>query len=69
MSEPVADQKRAVFRKIAVIEGQQELTTVGIKTLNGVGDTRREVPKITLFDVIDEVLPLRIDGGDSPPFP
>src|SRR5262245_54445726 len=61
--EPVGDQERVFFVKVAIVKRQKEFAAVRIETLDRVRNPRREKPKVTHAHVIDEVAPLRVDGG------
>src|ERR1700686_5602940 len=65
MLEPSAQQKGIVFVEIAVVEHQQELATIGIESLDRMRHTRREIPEVADANVIDESVPLGIDGRDT----
>src|SRR6478752_5500981 len=62
--EPVADEEGLVLREVAVIKYQQELDPF-LQPLDGVGDTGREVPDVARADVVNEVAPLGVNGGDT----
>ena len=63
--EPVADQEGVVFVEVAVVEHQQELAAVRPEALDRMRNARREIPEIADAHVVDEVAPLRIDGGNA----
>src|SRR2546430_10088597 len=62
--EPIGDQERVFFVKVAIVKDQKEFAAVRIETLDGVWNPRREKPEIADADIVDEVAPLRVDGGD-----
>src|SRR5215218_1672502 len=47
-----------------VVEDQQELAAL-LQPLDRVGDASREVPQVADANVVDEVAPLRVNGGDT----
>src|ERR1700757_76203 len=63
--EPVGDQEGIVFVEVAIVEDQKEFATVRIETLDRVWNPRWEKPEIADPDIVDEVAPLRVDGGDT----
>src|SRR5580658_4970838 len=62
---PVGEQDGLVFRKVAIVEHQQKLATVGIQTLNGMWNAGGEIPKIAFRDVADKTLAVGIKAGDA----
>jgi hypothetical protein len=60
----VAQQDRFGLRKIAVIENEHELASIGIQALNRVRDSRGKKPKIIFAHVGDETFAVQIDGGN-----
>src|SRR6266566_901669 len=63
--EPVGDQERVFFVKVAIVKDQKEFAAVWIETLDRVWNPRREKPEIADADIVDEVAPLRVDGGNA----
>src|SRR2546429_5734013 len=63
--EPVGDQERVFFVKVAIVKHQEEFAAVWIETLDGGGNPRWEKPKVTNAHAITEVPPLRVDGRDA----
>ena len=62
---PIGEQDGGVLGKVAVVENQQELSAVGIQSLNRVRNSRGEIPKIVFLYVGDEALAVGVDRGDS----
>src|SRR6266404_4647614 len=50
----LGEKEGAVFREVTLIEHQQEFATIWLKSLNGMGKTRRKQPQIALGNVINE---------------
>jgi hypothetical protein len=62
--EPVGEQECLVLGERAVVEDQEELAAVG-ERLDRVRETRPEIPQITDSEIVDEVVAVRVDGGDT----
>ena len=65
MRDPVGQEQRVAFGLLAAVEGEDELAAVGAEALQRVRPAGREIPEITLFDVIDAGTALCVDGGDA----
>src|ERR1700736_3157917 len=61
MLEPVGDQEGIVFVEVAIIKDQKEFAAVRTKSLNGVGSACWKIPEIADANIVDEVVPFRID--------
>src|SRR5205807_9761971 len=47
------------------VENEKKFAAVRVEPLNGMRDARREIPQIADPNVVDEISPLGIDGGDA----
>src|ERR1700736_5936877 len=65
MLEPVGKQEGVVFVEVAIIKDQKEFAAVRTESLNGVGNARWKIPEIADAYIVDEVVPFRIDGGNT----
>ena len=52
--EPVAQQECIVLVEVAIVENQQEFTSVGTEALDRMWNAAGEIPEISDSDVIDE---------------
>lgn len=64
-TKPVGQNKGRLLREVAVIKDEEELGSVLTETLQRVRDTAREVPQVTLLQVVDEVAALVVESSDS----
>ena len=62
--EPVSDQERIVFVEVAVVENEKKFAAVGAEPLNRMRDARGKVPEVANSDVVNEVAPVCVDGGE-----
>ena len=63
--EPVAQQKCAVLVEVAIVEDEEEFTSVGTEALDRMGNAAGKIPEIADADVIDKVAALRVDRRDA----
>lgn len=64
-TKPVGQDKGRLLREVAVIENEEELSSVLTKTLQRVRDTAGEVPQVALLQVVDEVAALIVESSDT----
>lgn len=62
---PFVDEQRVVFRRVAVVEAEDELAAVLADTLQRVRQAGGEVPQASLVHVLDVGAAVLIDGGDA----
>src|SRR5579864_3427716 len=62
MRHPIGEEYGGVFRKIAIIKNQQELSAVRTQALDRMRNSRREIPKVAFSDVGYEALPFSVNG-------
>src|SRR5262245_18138185 len=67
MRQPVREQEGRVRVEVGVVDDEQHLAAVVGEALDRVGETGREVPEVTLADVVLEGAQLRVDGGGPCP--
>ncbi len=65
MRNRLGEKEGAVFGEVAFIEHQQELATIRLKALNGMGKTRRKQPQVALAHVVDEHRAVGIHHRDA----
>lgn len=61
---PFIQQERRILGEATAVENQEEFGSVLTKTLQRVGVTRREIPKIARFKIIDEGSAISVQGRD-----
>jgi len=64
MGEPIREQEGRIFRKVAIVEDEEELTAL-FQFLDGVGNASGNIPQVTDSDIIEEVVPDLINGADA----
>ena len=52
--EPVAQKECVVLVEITIIEDQEKFATIWLKTLDGVRNARRKIPKVSHSYLIDK---------------
>ena len=67
VGEPVGERERVIFAEVAVVEDEQELAAVALKSLDRVRDAGREVPQVPFADIVLEGAAFLVDGGDPRP--
>ena len=61
---PVREKHGRIFRKVAVVEDQQEFGAVRIQSLNRMRNSGRKIPEISFFHVGHEAAAVGINRGD-----
>src|SRR5207253_5123390 len=62
---PIGNQEGVVFVEVAIVKDQKEFAAVRSESLNGVGSTGWKIPEIADAHIVDEIVPFRIDGGNT----
>lgn len=65
LTEPVSQDESALLREATIVEYKQELCAIGAQALQAVGYAAREVPQVTLLEVLHEVAALVVERGDT----
>jgi hypothetical protein len=63
--DPLIQEESRVLGEVATVKHQQELGPVLTQTLERVWVTRREIPQITLLQVIDEGTTIGVEGCNA----
>jgi hypothetical protein len=63
--DPLVQEESRVLGEVATVKHQQELGSILTQTLERVWVTRREIPQITLLQVIDEGTAIGVEGCDA----
>src|SRR5882762_8588491 len=63
--EPVAQQECVVLVEVAIVENQQEFTSVGTEALDRMWNPAREIPEVADTDVVDKVSSFGVNSRDA----
>jgi hypothetical protein len=62
---PLVQQECRILGEVATVKHQQELGSILAQTLEGVWVPRREIPQITLLQVINEGTAISVERRDA----
>lgn len=65
MRQPVRQQECRLFRKMSIVENEQKFSTIRTETLKRVRMASREVPKVSLLNVVDKATAFSVECSDS----
>ena len=64
MGEPIANQEGRIFRKVAVVKDEEELTAI-FQGLDGMWNARGKIPQVADAHIVEEVASILVHRADA----